>query len=36
LFPLLDRKALEDELADESDDDEALDDKFLNLEGDDG
>jgi hypothetical protein len=31
-----DRKALEDELADESDDDELLDDKFLNLEGDDG
>lgn len=32
---IADRKALEEQLAEESDDDEALDDKFLNLEGDD-
>ena len=33
---IVDRKELEEELAEDSDDDDALDEKFLNLEGDDG
>ena len=34
-YPFVDRKELE-RLAEDSDDDDALDEKFLNLEGDDG
>jgi importin-7 len=36
LIFFVDRKALEEQLAEDSDDDEGLDEKFLNLEGDDG